>query len=62
MSGATFRLVVPVEGAQRWSKLDAAQVAELRRRKAAGEPQTAFARAYGISEAQVSRIVRGEHW
>lgn len=41
------------------AKLTADQVAEIRRRVAAGETQTSVARDFGVNSAHVSRLVRG---
>lgn len=43
-------------------KITALQVAEIRARVAAGEMQKTLVPIYGISKAQVSRIVRGDRW
>lgn len=40
-------------------KLSEDQIVEIRRRALAGEKQYALAKEYGISQAQVSRIIRG---
>lgn len=42
------------------TKLTTAQVLELRKRQQAGEQQQALAAEYGLSKAQVSRIVNGK--
>lgn len=44
------------------AKVTAAQVAEIRARRAAGEQQKDLAREFGLGEMQVSRIVRGQRW
>ena len=44
------------------SKLTAEKVTAMRARAAAGEVQSDLAREYGISVAQMSRIVRGLRW
>ena len=37
-------------------------VKTMRTRRTAGERQTVLAKEYGMSQAQVSNIVRGQHW
>lgn len=44
------------------SKLTVAQVAELRRLRAAGATQTSLAERFGISQPHVSAICRGDFW
>ena len=44
------------------SRLTDAQVIEMRARYQAGERQVALAAAYGLTQANVSLIVRGETW
>lgn len=44
------------------AKLTVAQVAQIRDRYGAGEFQASLAEAFGISQSQVSNIVRGAHW
>lgn len=44
------------------AKLTQAQVDEILRRYAAGETQVALARAYGVVQPHISRIVRRENW
>jgi len=43
----------------RHGKLDAAALEQIRTRCAAGEPQRALARAFGVTDAAVSKIIRG---
>jgi DNA invertase Pin-like site-specific DNA recombinase len=43
-------------------KLTAAQVEDIRGRYRTGERQLDIAKAYGISQSQVSNIVRAAHW
>lgn len=45
-----------------WAKLTEADVREIRRRKEAGETQTAIAKAFGVRQSSVSDIVRGHTW
>ena len=44
------------------SKLSRAQVNEIRSRYKCGETQTAIATSFGVSQAHVSAITRGQHW
>lgn len=44
------------------SKLTASDVVEIRRRWAAGETQTALGREFGVTQAQISNVVRANHW
>lgn len=44
------------------SKLTEAQVREIRRRVAGGEPQRGIAREFGLGASQVCRIIRGRSW
>ncbi len=43
-------------------KLSPLQVAEIRKRVKAGEFQRDIAKAFGMGQSQISRIVRGEAW
>jgi hypothetical protein len=45
-----------------WAKLTAADVAEIRRRSAAGETQEALGKAFGVRHASIGRILRGQTW
>lgn len=47
---------------RRATKLTAAQVVQLRQRRAAGARQKDLAEQYGITDGQVSMIVRGQRW
>jgi len=44
------------------AKLTADQVSAIRARYAAGETQVALAREFGVSQTNISRIVRGTTW
>lgn len=44
------------------ARLSTDQVAEIRRRRLAGEPTTSLARVFGVHSASISRITRGEAW
>ncbi|MGP9760213.1 hypothetical protein [Corynebacterium sp. AOP12-C2-36] len=44
------------------ARLTAADVLTMRVRRSNGAPQKILARAYGVSEAYVSEIVRGRTW
>lgn len=44
------------------AKLTAEQVAEIRRRRAAGESERALGRAFGVHGRQIRRIALGEQW
>jgi hypothetical protein len=44
------------------ARLTAADVREIRRRYGDGELQVALARAFGVPQTQISRIVRGKAW
>jgi hypothetical protein len=44
------------------AKLTAEKVAEIRRRRAAGETTVAIAADFGVSHTTVSLIARGKHW
>ncbi|MFF4347542.1 HNH endonuclease signature motif containing protein [Streptomyces sp. NPDC001530] len=44
------------------AKLSAAQVQQIRQRQQAGEQQQLLATEYGVSKAQVCRIVSGKRW
>ncbi len=44
------------------SKITRADVEEIRRRAAAGEPQIHIAPDFGLHHSHVSRIVRGKYW
>jgi hypothetical protein len=58
-----YRNPNPLRGEQSGgAKLSAAQVQEIRRRYLEGEFQTDLAADFGIKQAQISRIVRGESW
>lgn len=48
--------------ARSWSKLTAPQVAEVRRRRAAGETYRVLGEAFGISDTQASNVCRGKQW
>ncbi len=58
------RKVVPPQYGERnpRAKLTAEQVIEIRRRYAEGETQTKLGMEYGVSQAAIGYIVRGEHW
>lgn len=45
-----------------WSRLTAAQVAELRRRYKGGEAQASLADAFGLTRGYVSLVVTGKRW
>lgn len=48
--------------AARSGKLTDAQVIEIRERRAAGARQMDLAKQYGVSDGQISMIVRGKRW
>jgi hypothetical protein len=45
-----------------WSKLNAEQVLEIRRRAAGGEAFTALGREFGMTSVGISKIVNRENW
>lgn len=62
------RNVLKIEGLRQdgarnnMAKLNDAAVREIRRRRAAGEPQKSIAEAFGVSHQAVSKITRGDRW
>ncbi len=52
--------VVPPEGKAK--KLTWVQVVELRRRYAEGERQASLAKAFGVAQSMVSRVIRLRRW
>jgi transposase len=43
-------------------KISPAQVVEIRQRQKTGETQRSIAKAFGLGQSQISRIIRGESW
>lgn len=44
------------------ARLTTTQVAQIRARRTGGETQRALAREFGVSESQISNIIRNRHW
>lgn len=51
-----------LSGRQPWRKLSDEQVAEIRRRRAAGERLSVLAREMGVSETTASQAAKGDTW
>ena len=58
----TFRHGHVTGTAHHSAKLTLETAAECRRRNAAGETQIVLAREFGVSQAAISKVIRGETW